>query len=49
MGSKFESVLTNKEAGKTPGPGGYNPKGNFKYDGHTKFGTGQRAGIMDEK
>lgn len=49
MGSKFESVLTNKEAGKSPGPGGYNPKANFKYDGHTKFGTGQRAGIMDER
>jgi hypothetical protein len=50
MGSKFESVLTNKEAGKSPGPGGYNPKMNtFKYDGHTKFGTGQRGGIMDEK
>jgi len=50
MGSKFESVLINKEAGKSPGPGGYNPKmGNFKYDGHTKFGTGKRGGIMDER
>jgi|TARA_B110000285_G_C14750718_1_gene435045 hypothetical protein len=25
MGSKFESTLVNKEAAKTPGPGGYDP------------------------
>lgn len=34
MGSKFDSVLINKEAGKSPGPGGYNPKmTNMKQDG----------------
>ena len=50
MGSKLGSVIFNKNAGKTPGPGGYEPKMNtFKYDGHTKFGTGQRTGICDEK
>lgn len=49
MGTKFESVLTNKESGKVPGPGGYDPKPSYKYDGHTKFGTGTRTGIYDIK
>ena len=26
-----------------------NPKHSFKYDGHTKFGTGERPGIYDVK
>ena len=39
MGSKFASTMINKDAAKTPGPGGYDPnaKASFKYDGHTKF------------
>lgn len=47
MGAKFESVLTNKETKKLPGAGTYDPKPVFKYDGHTKFGSSQRAGIYD--
>ena len=49
MGSKLGSVLVDKNAGKSPGPGGYNPKHSFKYDGHTKFGTDSRKGIYDVK
>jgi len=43
--------MINKDAAKTPGPGGYdpNPKASFKYDGHTKFGTGERGGLVDLK
>jgi hypothetical protein len=50
MGSKLGSALVDKNAGKSPGPGGYNPKMNiFKYEGHTKFGTGERPGLCDVK
>jgi hypothetical protein len=50
MGSKLGSAMVDKNAGKTPGPGGYEPKMNtFKYDGHTKFGTGDRPSIYDVK
>ena len=43
--------MINKDAAKTPGPGGYDPnaRAGQKYDGHTKFGTGQRGGLVDYK
>ena len=49
MGSKLGSVIIDKNSGKSPGPGGYNPVQQFKYDGNTKFGTGVRPGIYDAK
>mmetsp|Transcript_5502 Transcript_5502/g.9339 ORF Transcript_5502/g.9339 Transcript_5502/m.9339 type:complete len:344 (-) Transcript_5502:28-1059(-) len=47
MGTKLESSLQNKQAQFVPGPGVYDPVSQFKYDGHTKFGRSQRAGIYD--
>ncbi len=54
MGSKLGSSLV-KENNKypVPGPGNYQPEtkyhSQFKYDGHTKFGSSVRAGIYDER
>lgn len=40
MGLKLDhGSALQKPIGQSPGPGGYEPKYNFKYDGHTKFGT----------
>ena len=49
MGSKLGSAIVNTKTGQSPGPGGYDPKHHFKYSGHTKFGTGERPGIYDQK
>jgi hypothetical protein len=40
MGQKLGSAILGKGAGGSPGPGGYDPVYHYKYDGHTKFGTG---------
>ena len=38
-----------KKKAHFPGPGGYNPQPIYKSDGFTKFGTGTRSGIYDER
>jgi hypothetical protein len=42
-------LRTSKDHTTSPGPGGYNPKNSFKYDGHTVFGGSKRQGIFSEK
>jgi hypothetical protein len=52
------SITVNKDAvasksRQLPGPGNYEPNNSYnslnKYQGHTKFGTGGRKGIYDER
>ena len=42
-------IMSGQKTKVVPGPGNYEPKSHFKYDGHTKFGKSARAGIYDEK
>ena len=52
MASKLDhgsALQTKKDVKNSPGPGGYDPKHQHKYDGHTKFGSSIRQGILNEK
>ena len=48
MGARFQSTFEAKSS-QLPGPGAFDPKPIFKYEGHTKFGSGLREGIYNEK
>lgn len=49
MGSKLDTggIMSGNKTKVVPGPGNYEPVAVHKYDGHTKFGKSQRAGIYD--
>ena len=48
MGAKV-GLQTNKSTANLPAPNAYQPKYHFKYDGHTKFGSDRRRGMINER